>query len=519
MAKNHPKRAKKGGEIVRNRPSGHKTAPVEGYAFAESRLEQGGLGTEMTTRNLLLSMADISGLPNPDPILRAEGKSISTYRSMVDGHLSSVMGKRLAAVRARPWGIERGKSSARIAAKFQDIFDRLNVRNMVDAVLDANGMGVSLQEVIWGMDDWIVPERIEARPQEWFVFGLRGEVRFLDDSGHNEIVPPRKMLIARHRPDYLNPYGKPILSECFWPLAFKRGGLKFWMLFCEKFGLPKTVGKVPPSMPDKDKLDLLLRLESMVRAAAAVIPNNSSVELLETKVSGALPFPDLIRWADSEMSKAWLGETLSTEMQGNSGSRAAAEVHNQVRADLALDDANLVESVMNQLIQWIAEVNSITGPLPWFEIQMPEDMQTGRITRDQGLYKLGWRPSQRYFEDTYGIAPEHTARIDDGRNGSTGTAQDPGAAFGEADMKSLRETLLADLESSLDGSTLQDQADDLVGPVLELIKNAKNYGEVVDGLAKLIDSDALDTSRFEDLLARLGTLCEGIGIETDSADA
>lgn len=32
---------------------------------------------------------------------------------------------------------------------------------------------------------------------------------------------------------------------CFWPVAFKKGGMKFWLRFAEKFGSPWVIGKHP----------------------------------------------------------------------------------------------------------------------------------------------------------------------------------------------------------------------------------------------------------------------------------
>jgi phage gp29-like protein len=503
--------------MSRNRQNRPKTTPKstsEGVAFAESGLDLGILGSETTARQLMLAMADLNGLPNPDPILRAEGKSLATYRQMVDGHLSSVMGKRTAAVRARPWTLERGKASARTVARLQETLDHLDVRQITSQFLSALGMGYSVQEVVWqNVGGWIAPERVVMRPPEWFAFGLRGETRFLDDAGRNEIVPPRKLLVARHRDDYLNPYGRPILSECFWPLAFKRGGLRFWMMFAEKFGLPKTIAKVPSAMPQNERTALLISLEQMVRAAAAVIPESGTVSLLETKASGDLPFPELVKWADSEMSKAWLGETLTTELQ-QGGSRAAAQVHDGVRADLALDDASLVEAGFNQLIQWIWEVNSVTGPAPWFAIQMPQDLKMGRVERDAGLFKIGARFSRAYFEEAYDIAPEHLDRVDPGPTPGAGA----GPAFGEQDSgsgeTSLREQLLSELKQSLEGTVLQDQAEKLVGPVLQMISKATSFDDVLEALPGMVDS--LDTTAMEDLMARVCTLAAGIGLGTDA---
>jgi hypothetical protein len=37
---------------------------------------------------------------------------------------------------------------------------------------------------------------------------------------------------------------------CYWPLVFKKGGLKFWLAFTEKFGSAFSVGKLPRSATD-----------------------------------------------------------------------------------------------------------------------------------------------------------------------------------------------------------------------------------------------------------------------------
>lgn len=503
----HPQKA---GSNPQNHPKRQGSPRAKGGEFAEPANVLSYLSSEIATRPTSEVMAALQGLPNPDPILRAEGKSLEIYRSMVDGHLSSVRGKRFAAVAARPWSIERGKASKSDHDKVQKIFEAFDIRKMTKACLGSRPMGYSVQEVIWDRQDWYAPIQVVEKPQEWFRFGTKMETLFVPESGIPTVVPPRKFLVSRNDDDSMNPYGRPILSECFWPLAFKRGGLKFWMLFTEKFGLPKTVGKVPASMSDREKMSLLIQLESMVRAAAAVIPIGSEIELLETKFSGQSPFKELVKWADSEMSKAWLGETLTTETQGNSGNRAMADIHNQVRADLALDDANMVESTMNQLISWIWEVNGLTGPMPWFAIQMPDDLQMGRIERDQGLRRLGLRFTATYFSDTYDIAPEHIAGVDT-------PPPAPGQAFAEpaTEPKSLREELFDDVESSLQDSVLQDQAQDLVGPILDLIEGASSFDDVAAGLRDLVASEKLDTSSLEELLAKVGAICEGIGILTD----
>lgn len=469
---------------------------------------------EFAVRPMLLQASDLDGLPNPDPILRAEGRSLAVYRTMVDDHLTSVMSKRYAAVSARSWTLERGKASARAVKILQDALDSINMRQVIRDALKAVGYGYSVQEVVWDATSsgMIVPSRIIERPQEWFRFGLRGETRFVDDAGMLPVVPDRKLLICRHEPDALNPYGSPVLSRCFWPLATKHGNVKLWMMFGERFGLPKTVARVPQGMSDRDRAAMAASLESLVRAGVAVLTENGRVELLETKTSGDLPFPGMIQWANSAMSKAWLGEVASTEVVGT-GSYGYAKAGIEVRADLALDDAAMVESqALNTLVRWFWEINGLGSELPWIQIDMPEDLQMGRIKRDLGLRSLGARFTPLYFQEIYNIAPEYLAGVD---NASPTSAAEVGA-FGAPEGSNSREAIFAQLESALQDTVLEGQADKLVQPIIDMASKGTKLDDMTAVLASMVESDAFDTSDFEDALARICTLAEGIGRGTDA---
>ncbi|MEK7394271.1 MAG: DUF935 family protein, partial [Fibrobacterota bacterium] len=288
---------------------------------------------------------------------------------------------------------------------------------------------------------------------------------------------------------------------------------KLWVMFCERFGLPKTIGRVPSGTTDRERALLLANLESMVRAASAVISDNGKVELLETKVSGDLPFPELVRWADSAMSKAWLGETTTTDSQ-QVGSYAKAKVGQDDRADLALDDAAMIESqLFATLIRWIWEVNGLSGPMPWIQINMPEDLQSGRIKRDLGLRALGARFDRSYFEQVYNIDPEHLAGVDNSMPTSAtevNTFGAPGAGEGASRSDEVMNALLAQLP---DGA-LDQQGRDLVAPILDMAGRSSGYSDFL----ALLDREYPDMAGgdLENVLTRFCTLSELAGA-TDSA--
>lgn len=485
--------------------------PQKSTSFAQAQAISGGnLTEEFAVRQFWNSLGSLTVLPNPDPILRAEGKALSTYRQMVDGHLGAVTRKRRAAVRSRPWSINPCGASARSTELVQATFAKLDIRHASAILWQSNLLGYSLLEVMWQIQGGVVlPVNLKDKPQEWFGWHADGSLRFLADSGLGEPVPERKFLVARNEPTMLNPYGKPLLSEVFWPLAFKRGGLRFWMTFAQKYGMPHAIGKVPAAASQQEREDLLTTLVAMTQDAAAVISDNQTVELHEAggKASSTSAYSELVRWADTEISKAILGETLSTEI-GSVGSLAAAQVHNDVRKDLALDDANLIESCFNQLIDWIYELNFPSETVrPRFEIQMPDDLQEARVTRDKTLSDMGLRFTPEYFADTFRIDPKYIAAA----NGpATAPAGASAGQFAEG-QGDAREAILRELEAALTPEAMQDQAQSLVDPILELARTATSYAEIEDGLVGLLSESRLDTSSLEAALSRMCALTEGLG--------
>ena len=270
------------------------------------------LAKEVATRNVAEYITGLDYLPNPDTILQKNGGNIKVYREMVDAHLDAVKNKRFASITSRAWTIDGSKGDAKKAQFIEEYLWNIDLRNTISQMLEAIGFGFAVHEIVWNavqteIGVLILPTAIKDRKQEWFKFGNDGELLLQKKDSTREQMPDRKFLVTRNRPTVTNPYGNAVYSRCFWPLAFKKGGLKFWMLFVEKYGMPKAIGKVPPTATEKEQQDFLKMLVGLVRDAVAVIPQTGSVELLETRLSGTNPHAEIIAWADKAMSKAWLG--------------------------------------------------------------------------------------------------------------------------------------------------------------------------------------------------------------------
>lgn len=446
------------------------------------------LATEVATRALATFVSGEDYLPNPDPILKAKGGNIKVYRNFVDSHLSSVKNKRFAAITSRPWTIDGSKGDAKKAKMLEEYLWNLGFRDIISQMLEAIGYGYAVHEIVWNaveteMGTLILPTAIKDRPQEWFKFDDDGKLLFQDKTANRSQVPDKKFLVTRNRPTASNPYGDPVYSRCFWPLTFKKGGLKFWMLFVEKYGIPKALGKVPAGTTDKDQKTFLKMLAGLVQDAVAVFPNTGSVELLSPPAgTGSDIHSKLVQWADSEISKAWLGETLTTEQTSSGGTQAMATVHNDVRADLAIDDAAMIESSINQLIRWIYEINWPTEKvIPWMNIILPEDLQQARLERDLKLRQLGVKFNAQYITDVYGIDEKYFEMTE---------VQQGGAMFAEGPEKKPHKTGIRnaglELRKQVNEFTehLADECEkiDFLAPIRELVENAKSLEEVRDKL-------------------------------------
>lgn len=442
------------------------------------------LAKEVATRNVAEFVTGLDYLPNPDTILKNNGGNIKVYREMIDAHLDAVKNKRFASITSRAWTIDGSKGDQKKAKFVEEYLWNIDLRNVISQMLEAIGFGYAVHEIVWNtvqtdLGTLILPTAIKDRKQEWFKFDSDSKLLLQTNDGSRREMPERKFLVTRNRPTTANPYGNAVYSRCFWPMAFKKGGLKFWMIFVEKYGMPKAVGKIPPGATDKEQSTFLRMLSGLVRDAVAVIPQTGSVELLETKMSGTNPHSEIVHWADSEISKAWLGETLTTEQTSSGGTQAMATVHNDVRADLALDDAAMIESSINQLIRWIYEINwPNEKEIPWMNIILPEDLQEARLNRDIKLTQLGVKFNAQYITDIYGIDEKYFEMTE---------VQPQGGMFAEGpEKKGKVRSTSHELRKQVNAFTehLEDECEkvDILAPIRELVENAESLEEVRDKL-------------------------------------
>lgn len=460
-----------------------------------SQLES--LSNQIATRQNTINFVASAGmmLPNPDPILRALGKNITVYRDLrTDPNVGGNIKRKKGAVKALEWGVNQGSAKSRSAKTITDLLADLDMDRIISEILDATLYGYQPLEVIWGnVGSLWLPVDIVGKPPEWFLFDTENQFRLrtLADPVYGELLPPNKFLLPRQEPTYDNPYGMPDLAMCFWPTTFKKGGLKFWVTFTEKYGSPWVIGKHPRNTPTQETDDLLQQLYDMVQDAVAVIPDDSSVEIKEAigKASSADVYERMLTFCVAQINYALLGQNQASEASSN---KASAQAGLEVTQDIRDADSRLVESTFNTLIKWIYDLNFNDSARPVFSMWEQESVDKTLAERDETLSRAGLKFTPAYFKRTY--------NLQDGDIEETLTQQAPtNAAFAESDSAFTdQEALDAALTGLMDHT--QGQTETMLKPLIKFIDGSADFADATDKLATIFPK--LDASDIEEALTR-----------------
>ncbi|UVV64561.1 DUF935 domain-containing protein [Glaesserella parasuis] len=344
-------------------------------------------------------------LPNPDPILKKMGKDIAVYRELLsDGQVRSGVRRRKAAIKGLEWRITT-TNNEKVDEQLYQLFARLPLNNIITDMLNASLFGYQVSEVIWAeRDGLIVPAEIISKKPEWFVFDEDNQLRFRTKEHwiEGELLPEHKFLLTTQEATQDNPYGLGDLSLCFWAATFKKGGFKYWLEFTEKYGSPWLIGKHPRTTSEPEKDRLADSLEAMIGTAIAVIPDDASVEIVESAGKGASSdsYEKFLAFCKGEINIALLGQNQTTEQESN---RASATAGLEVLESIRADDQAMIEATFNQLLQWICHYNFNVEQLPTFEFFEQESINTEQVERDEKLHRMGVRFTKQYFMREYGF--------------------------------------------------------------------------------------------------------------------
>jgi len=326
----------------------------------------------------------LTSVPDPDRALEQAGLSRAELRRMeYDDEIAAAMETRLSAVQGTPWRLEPGEGQ-----EVEFIWEQLEqvIEPLIEGAWEALPYGYSVMEAVYAKtpEGRIGIDRIEARPFEWFKPHPDGSLRYFPADGASEIaVDTRfKFFLTRRQATYSNPYGKAMLSRLFGAFILRQAGWRFWPQFLERFGAPLLVGKTAG-----DTGAMADALSKALQSAVVAVDENDDVTPVAAQGDGSA-FERFELSVTKRIQKVILGQTLTTDV-GNTGSYAAAQVHDGVRADRKHADIRMVARTVQTFVDALTELNWPGAEPPTFVLEDATGLQPERAERDSKLVQAG----------------------------------------------------------------------------------------------------------------------------------
>lgn len=311
------------------------------------------------------------------------------------------------------------KLKDRKIAETIDILLKDGIEDKICASLwEAIGKGWAFAEILWEQKNGlIVPRDIRGRPQWRFEFrpprsqdteGItthQGYEVWLTNgwSRQGELLTGdkhRKILCFSWGSKTANPHGRGLYETAWWICKIRKDLIKFSLTAADKYASPVPYASVPPGV-NVDDIDNFL--SNVSQQAWGRVPEGVRVDILESAKSGVADYVSLIDLFADELSKLFLGSTLTIQM-GKVGSFAAVKAHQQETDTLVTAYAKALTMPLQQLIDWICELNyPNVEPPKIFANPSTEDLDV-KAERDAKVAKAAGRLLDvAYAETTYGL--------------------------------------------------------------------------------------------------------------------
>ena len=388
-------------------------------------------------------------------------------------------------------------------------------------LLDAVGKGFAVSEIMWTYDEGhVVAGDIRSRHQKRFfwdsddVFKIRTE-----EAPEGMELPANKFILHRYKARSGHPSRAGVLRVCAWMYLFKNYTLKDWVAFCEVYGMPLRLGKYQPGASEEDKRALMQALAQIGADAAGIFPDGTTIEFVNTEKSTSTDlYERLARFCDEQVSKAVLGQTLTSDSGG--GSYAQSKTHNDVRHDLVVADCKaLAATLRRDLIRPLVLFNfGEDKRIPYirFDAEESEDLEQTANIIGTLIEKVGLKVPTSYLYKKFSIPkPEGDEEI--------ASPPQPNAGLGGLPFRQTTPEGAISLKAGTEpGYGTQERIDRLAdvavkksagtfqkafGPILKLFEKAESLEELRDMME---DADtvaevfkAMDIGDVEELLQRV----------------
>lgn len=426
-----------------------------------------------------------------------------------DPHYLSVLGTRKRVISGikpavKPAG-EDARSKEIAEAVEREIAEHDALPDLIEDLLDALGKSFSVVELDWarGPRMWTFKEFVHRDPRHFTFDRETGrEVRLLDESAPVEglALEPAKFAVHRAKIKSGLTYRNGLARVVAFAWMCKQYTLKDWIAFIETYGLPLRLGRYGPEATADDVRKLFQAVANIGTDAAAVLPKSMEIDFENgPTVTGDKLFETFARWADEQISKAVLGQTMTAD---SGSSEAQAKVHNDVRHDIAISDARAIMGTINRdIVRPFVELNfgaQEDYPRLLLSIEEPEDAKA-KIDGAVALAGIGVRFKAAELRQTLGYSdPEDGDEVVGGQPKAPAPPAEPPVAQNRLALN--REDPPADPLTEIEEDMLSD------------------WQELAAGLQEGIASAVGGAGSYEELLAKLpealSHMPTGLAVET-----
>jgi phage gp29-like protein len=300
-------------------------------------------------------------------------------------HYYSVLSTRKLSVSGLEMGVKSASEDAadeQLADEIRDLLERPEFGDVVSELLDGLAKSYSVIEIMWDRTKarW-EPQRYAWRDPRFFRFDWTTgqELRLLDDKDPVYGLPLDPYKWIQHRPKLKT--GLPIRGGLARLAAgsyiCKSYTVKDVMAFLEVFGMPMRLGRYSPKATDDEIRKLINAVSNLGTDAAAVIPDSMKIDFMAAAggSGGEKLFLGVAEWLDKQVSKAILGQTMTTD-EGSSHSQS--KTHEKVKQSIRDADVKQLERTLNRdLVRAYIDLNhgpQAKYPRIHFLIEEEEDL-------------------------------------------------------------------------------------------------------------------------------------------------
>ena len=219
--------------------------------------------------------------------------------------------------------------------------------------------------------------------------------------------PAHKFLLAICKAKSGTALGGALLRPLAWWWCVANFAGEWLMNLTQVFGVPFRWVTYPTGAPQATIDNLCTMLEDMGTNTWAAFPSGTTLELKEpARGGGDSPQGDLLDRAEKQMDLLILGQTLTTDVSKQGGSRALGEVHAGVKEEVVRAAGEFSARVINtQLIPSILRLNYGNADEPPQFRPMPRALADARANaeRDAILLAAGVRLPEAWFYQRHDV--------------------------------------------------------------------------------------------------------------------